>query len=173
MSDRARNGPYQRKEAVTTQPATVEPRKPLVIEIHRELKSPNKWNGRHWRYKHRETQEWEQAVWVWIAKAAGARTVCEVLVCMNALGPKRVCDEKRLVTVTRFVPSVRNFIKDDDNLRFSTKPLNDALKRLGLIRDDNRKWLEQPMPTQEVSTTGGWATRIRIEATSQEGVAHV
>lgn len=143
------------------------PQQPLTITVPRELKSPNRWNGRHWRYKHRETQEWEQAVWVWIAKAAGAKTLQQVLVSMNAIGPKRVCDEKRVVTVTRLVPSSRNFIRDDDNLRFATKPLNDALKRLGLIRDDNRKWLEQPMPLQEVSKTGGWATVIQIASAEQ------
>lgn len=134
----------------------------VTLSIPRELKSPNAWNGRHWRYKYRETQEWEQFIWTALAKQARASSVVAVLAVMNALPPKRVCEEKRRVTVTRLVPSKRNFIRDDDNLRFATKPLNDALKRLGLIRDDNRKWLEQPMPMQAVSETGGWLTVIEI-----------
>ena len=137
----------------------------MRLEIPRELKSPNRWNGRHWRYKHRETQEWEQFIWVKIAQQAGTRDALQVLSVMNAIPSlKRVCQEHRRVTVTRYVPSTRNFIKDDDNLRFAVKPVNDALKRLGLIRDDSRKWLEQPMPTQAVSTDGRWRTVIEIEA---------
>lgn len=132
----------------------------LDLTIPRELKSPNTWNGRHWRYKHRESQEWEQAVWVEIAQQRGAKTLRGVLTAMNAA--KRRCEGRRHVTVIRGVPSKRNFIRDDDNLRFSVKPLNDALKRLGLIHDDSRKWLVQEIPTQEVSTDGGYYTRIQI-----------
>jgi hypothetical protein len=136
----------------------------LRLEIARELKSPNRWQGRHWRYKHRETQEWEQFIWVHIAKQTGAKDAMQVLSVMNAIPAlKRVCGEKRRVTVTRYCPSGRNFIRDDDNLRFAVKPLNDALKRLGLIRDDSRKWLEQPIPTQEVATDGRWRTVIQID----------
>lgn len=134
----------------------------MRLEIPRELKTPNRWNGRHWRYKHRESQEWEQAVWVEIARRTGARDMYQVLACMGAL-PKRVCQEKRRVTVTRVCPSGRNFIRDDDNLKFACKPLNDALKRLGLIYQDSRKWLEQPTPGQEVSPDGKWRTVIDIE----------
>jgi Holliday junction resolvase RusA-like endonuclease len=134
----------------------------LTLRIPRELKSPNTWNGRHWRYKHRETQEWEQFIWVTLAKQARSSSVLAVLTVMNALPPKRVCSEKRKVTVTRLVPSARNFIRDDDNLRFSVKPLLDALKRLGLIRDDNRKWIDLPMPVQAVSESKNWVTVIEI-----------
>jgi Holliday junction resolvase RusA-like endonuclease len=139
----------------------------MRLEIPRELKSPNRWNGRHWRYKHRESQEWEQAIWVEIAQQAGARTAVQVLHAMNAIPAVRAIREreqvKRRVQVTRLVPSSRNFIRDDDNLRFSVKPLLDALKRLGLIRDDSRKWIELPTPVQGVSTKGGWRTVIEIE----------
>lgn len=134
----------------------------LTLAIPRELKSPNRWNGCHWRVKHRESQEWEMEIAVSLLTKRAQRNVWAVLVAMNAVPPKRVCTERRRVTVTRQVPSVRNFIKDEDNLRFATKPLNDALKRLGLIKDDNRKWLEQPMPTQEVGPV--WMTVIQIEA---------
>jgi Holliday junction resolvase RusA-like endonuclease len=119
-----------------------------VIDVPLELKSPNTWQGRHWRYKHRESQMWEEAIW----------TLCALV-----MKPRRICEVKRRVTVTRFVPSARNFIRDDDNLRFATKPLNDALKRLGLIKNDSRNWLEQPMPEQVVSVVKGYGTRLVIE----------
>lgn len=133
----------------------------LELTVERELKSPNRWQGRHWRYKHRESQEWEQAVWTSIAVLGGARSLRDCLLAQNA--DKRVCQGRRKVSVVRQVPSLRNFIKDDDNLRFAVKPLNDALKRLGLIHDDSRKWLEQTLPTQAVSSDGKYYTRILIE----------
>lgn len=136
----------------------------MRLEIPRELKSPNRWNGRHWRYKHRESQDWERAVWVEIAQRSGAKSVVQVLQCMNAIPAVRVgVQTKQRVAVTRIVPSSRNFIRDDDNLRFSVKPLLDALKRLGLIRDDSRKWIDLPTPEQRVSTKGQWRTVIEIE----------
>jgi hypothetical protein len=127
----------------------------LTLLVQRQLKSPNAWNGRHWRYKHRESQEWEMHVFAQIAIQRGAGAALKA--------SERRPWERRKVSVTRLVPSLRNFIRDDDNLRFSTKPLNDALKRLGLIHDDSRKWLEQTLPTQEVSTDGQYWTRITIE----------
>jgi hypothetical protein len=61
------------------------------------------------------------------------------------------------------VPSARNFIRDDDNLRFAVKPLLDALKRQGYIKNDSRKWLEHPTPTQSVSPDGKDWTIVTIE----------
>lgn len=133
---------------------------PFTLRIPRELKSPNKWQGRHWRYKHRETTEWEQAIHVAYAMRRGVMVATQSRIA-GVLGASAPLKAK--VTVTRIVPSARNFIRDDDNLRFSTKPLNDALKRLGLIHDDSRRWLEQPQVRQEVSGIGEWATVITIE----------
>jgi hypothetical protein len=133
----------------------------IDLTVARELKSPNKWQGRHWRYKHRESQDWEVALWAAIGAVAGCGSVRKP--------SERRLQERRRVSVVRQVPSLRNFIRDDDNLRFATKPLNDALKRLGLIHDDSRKWLEQVTPTQEVSSDGKYYTRIVIEPVGQTG----
>lgn len=96
-----------------------------------------------------------------IANQRGARSIQGAL---QAMGVGQTCEEKRAVQVTRLVPSARNFIRDDDNLRFAVKPMFDALKRLKLIRDDSRTWLTHETPTQEVSTDGQYWTRITIEA---------
>lgn len=135
----------------------------LSLTVPRQLKSPNAWNGRHWRYKHRESQDWEKDVFYTIASQKGVRTVLGALLTLGAF-PWQSCEEKRSVTVTRFVPSARNFIRDDDNLRFAVKPVFDALKRLKLIKDDSRKWLTHATPTQEVSSDGNYYTRIVIES---------
>jgi hypothetical protein len=135
----------------------------VTLRIPRELRSPNAWLWGHWRIKQRERQTWEQEIALALLPKRGQPSVVTMLQAMNAIpATKRVCDEKRRVSVTRIVPSRRNFIKDEDNLRFSVKPVNDALKRLGLIKDDNAKWLEQPMPTQEVGT--GYETVITIDS---------
>lgn len=136
----------------------------LTLRIPRELKSPNKWQGRHWRYKHQETKTWEMEIAVQTLRPEFRRNIWAILEATNSMpAVRRTCQERRRVTVTRIVPSFRNFIRDDDNLRFSVKPLNDALKRLGLIKNDSRKWLVQPQVQQEVSPEGEWATVITIE----------
>lgn len=129
----------------------------LTLTVPRALLSPNKWQGRHWRFKHRDTLGWEAALW------ASYAIQCGTAAALRLMRVGEGAPIRRRVTVTRFVPSARNFIRDDDNLRFSTKPLNDALKRLGLIHSDARNWLEQSMPTQDVSATGEWATVVTIE----------
>lgn len=137
---------------------------PLTLEISRRLESPNKWQGRHWRVKHRISQEWERAIGSAVAGKIGARGLFEVVGAFT--GPKKWIDyeaPRMRVTVERHVPSARNFIRDDDNLRFAVKPLLDALKRQGYIKNDSRKWLEHPTPTQHVSADGRDYTIVRIE----------
>ncbi len=143
----------------------------IVLRIPRELPSPNTWNGRHWRYKHQLSQTWEQellyasfemAAGVTGHAGSGAFSALAVLAQAKRSGPSR-----KRVSVTREVPSARHYIRDDDNLRFSVKPLLDALKRLGYIRNDSRKWLELPTPEQQVSADGHYWTDIIIEAAKE------
>jgi hypothetical protein len=141
---------------------------PLVFRIPRRLESPNTWNGRHWRVKHRISQEWEKQIGVCVADdfvaAHGGIDFPSALAAM--VGPKKwvgYTAPKMRVTVERHVPSGRNFIRDDDNLRFAVKPLLDALKRQGYIRNDSRKWLDHPTPTQHVSEDGKDWTVITIQ----------
>jgi Holliday junction resolvase RusA-like endonuclease len=122
----------------------------LTLRIQRELVSPNQWNGRHWRVKHRISQEWEQELgWMALQWLREQREIAAT--------------SRMRLTVTREVPSGRNYIRDDDNLRFCVKPLLDAVKRLGLIKNDSRKWLELPVPEQRVSLDGQHWTQIKIE----------
>lgn len=135
----------------------------MTIRIPRKLDSPNTWQGRHWRVKHRLTQTWEQELSVarmWTPR--GVRSDVSFEACR---GPKAigVTVDRVRVSVERQVPSARNFIRDDDNLRFAVKPLLDALKRQGYIRNDSRKWLEHPTPTQTVSADGKDWTIVTIE----------
>lgn len=139
----------------------------VTLRVPRALASPNTWNGRHWRVKHRISQDWETAIGaatVDLYQAAGQRVGLVAAVC-GMSGPKWALGYeagRMRVAITREVPSGRNFIRDDDNLRFSVKPLLDALKRLGYIRNDSRKWIELPTPEQRISTDGKYWTEITI-----------
>lgn len=131
----------------------------LTLRIPRRLESPNSWQGRHWRVKHRLSQEWEKEIWA-TAPSVGERLTRAAF---KVRGPVR-----SRVVVERQVPSARNFIRDDDNLRFSVKPLLDALKRQGYIKNDSRQWLEHPTPTQAVSTDGKDWTVVTIDRVDTE-----
>lgn len=142
----------------------------LELVITRRLESPNRMRGFHWRSRHRDTLYWESFI-----KIAAANP--ELLQRWNLItatetrkgrtGKYYIYEirrrERRRVTVTRLVPSARNFIRDEENLHFCVKPLNDALKRLGLIFDDSRNWIDQPMPTQAVAPDKIARTIVRIE----------
>lgn len=137
----------------------------LVLRIPRRLDSPNTWNGRHWRVKHRLSQTWEQEISAAVMfTARGVRTDRSLAYCQRGPGAFGDAASSRVrVVIERHVPSARNFIRDDDNLRFSVKPLLDALKRQGYIKNDSRKWLEHPTPTQHVSADGKDWTVITME----------
>ena len=122
----------------------------LELRVPRRLESPNASRGAHWRVRHRITKEWEDLL-------GWARVTAKVAPAMC------IATEKMRVSVERHVPSGRNFIRDDDNLRFSVKPVLDALKRLGYIKGDSRVWLELPLPTQHVSADGKDWTIVRID----------
>lgn len=138
----------------------------IEFRIQRLLRSPNEFLGQHWREKHRERKRWEESLAHGVIAAVGVRAAQQLLK-ENTMVPAcrgAGCLERRRVVVTRLAPSRRNFIRDDDNLRFCVKPLLDALKHLGLIRDDHRKWIALPPPTQDVSADGTFWTVIRVEA---------
>ena len=121
----------------------------LELRIPRRLESPNKSRGAHWRVRHRISKDWEREIG-WARVIQGKSDAMYL-----ATGKMRV-------EIERHVPSGHNFIHDADNLAFSSKPILDSLKRLGYIKNDSRKWLEHPTPTQHVSADGKDWTVIRI-----------
>lgn len=129
----------------------------LEFRIAAPLKSPNDTRGGHWSIRHAETKRWQRL----IVSAFGHAWQHEWL--LTAVGTLVRTQERRRVTVICQRPSRRNFCKDDDNRRYLAKPVNDALKRIGLLYDDSRRWLEQPMPEEQVSEDGADWTVIRIE----------
>lgn len=140
----------------------------LDLVIHRRLDSPNKTRGYHWRTRHRVAIGWENG----IRSAAAAQLLAwglveNVQITRGKTGRRYIKvtrrKARRRVTVVRYVKSFRSFIRDEDNLRFAVKPINDALKRVGLIYEDSRAWLEQPELEQRVADDGVERTVVRIE----------
>jgi hypothetical protein len=121
----------------------------VVFWVARRLQSANRFHGRQWWAKKAEGDFWEEAF-------------------RGALGFRREAFDggagRARLEIARLVPSERNYIRDVDNLWFATKPIPDALKRLGLIRDDSMRWLERPQPEQRVSPDGLDWTWVRLTA---------
>lgn len=139
----------------------------LDLQIPMLLESPNTDRGRHWRAKYSATKRWEEAIAVY---AGGHLTPFTLIADERAVRTRqgfvlktRRRKARRRVIVTRYVAHQRQLLTDDDNLRYVAKPILDALKRLGVIYDDRREWLDHPAPTQEVSADGTDWTRIRLE----------
>lgn len=130
----------------------------LEFHVARKLDSPNTWRG-HWALGHNLMRWWQKAFLNALAVGSGFHSMAA----FAAEGHLPRVNFRQKVTVTRLVPSRRNFIRDDDDLRYTTKPVNDALKNIGLLVDDRREWLEQPMPTQDVSPDGLYWTIVRVE----------
>ncbi len=145
--------------------AAVSPEGRIEFRIQRVLKSPNVTLGAHWRVKYRERQQWQAHLLNALVLSLGTVHAQRLLRPAVALpGCTGGCRDRRRVEVTRFAPSRRHFVRDDDNLRFAVKPVLDALKQLGLIRDDHRKWLDLALPTQDLSNDKTWWTWIAIDA---------
>jgi hypothetical protein len=130
----------------------------LVFRVARKLDSPNAWR-KHWTLGHRLMKWWLRAFTTALATNGGFESMARY----QAEGQMPPVKFRMKVTVIRQAPSRRNFIRDDDDLRYTTKPLNDALKHAGLIKDDSRRWLNQPMPVQEVSSDRHYWTVVRVE----------
>lgn len=137
----------------------------VTFRIQRVLRKPSEYFGMHWREKNRERKRWQGTLTNALVLSCSVRVAQDLLTdrcgLPGAIGERPT--SARRVTIERLVPSARNFIHDDDNLAFSCKPLLDALKQLGLIRDDKRTWCERIGPRQAVSDDGTYWTVITIE----------
>ncbi len=139
----------------------------IEFNIQRILRSPNTFLGMHWREKNRERKAWQVTFTNAIVDALGVPAAQALLGPDSGLhGAKGGCQAKRRLEVIRCAPSRRNFVRDDDNLTFALKPVLDALKHCGLLKDDRREWLERPTVTQDLSADKTFWTRIVIDAAS-------
>lgn len=135
----------------------------LSLWLPYNAKTPNETLvGQHWNKKHKLTKAWERAIEIAIGEHIGATTLSGFESAAAALGLSPIRSRMR-VSITRLVPHRKHFVKDDDNLDFIRKPILDALKRSGLIKDDKREYLDAPRPGQALSGDGLHWTVIRIE----------
>lgn len=118
----------------------------LVGVLPKKLEGVNRWMN-DWRTRSFARKNWGKHLKDAIAKGERAASFDAV----KALGRAPQCQVRMTVQVLRFVPSVRQFLRDDDSLSGCPKQLYDALKDVGLIRDDRREWLQMLPVTQDVS----------------------
>ncbi len=135
-----------------------------VFVIAAKLESPNRFRA-HWSLQNGSRAKWEKAMQVVVAQALGVAAWSSVL----ELGRQPACTEKMTLQIVRLVPSSREFIRDDDNLAFSRKGSTDSMKRVGLLKDDRREWLEAQQIYQDVAPKGQaltvfflWPTHPRL-----------
>jgi hypothetical protein len=128
----------------------------ILLTVARRLKSPNEF--RTWQGEHYESQAWERAVTRVVVSPS--RTLFETLAIPDEPLPP---GKQARVVIRRLVPNRRCFLRDADNARFMSKPVNDALKRAGYIPGDSKKVLDQPDVQEAVSGDGQHWTQIYIE----------
>ena len=134
-----------------------------IFRIPREVRSLNATMWGHWRNAQAEREKWEMdfsgAIAGFVALrsvegwAAGEREAQRQL-----LGQR----ERRRVQVARLIPSRRNVL-DPGNRRACDKHLVDAMKRVGLIHNDNTAWLDHREPIEEIAPDGKWWTVIQLD----------
>src|SRR5256885_4720208 len=139
-----------------------------VFHIQRELHTANALVGQHWTRKHRERVRWQTAFCNALVDAEGvAFAQARLLPTSGLFGAtgqesNRTWGRQTIVRITRLVPSMQHFIRDEDNLMFAAKQLVDALKRCGFVYDDDRRWCERPLPTQALSADGTHWTMVEV-----------
>lgn len=88
---------------------------------------------------------------------AETEQLIELRLAEQKMYPPPKAQAKRRVSFIRFSAGEL----DDDNLRGGFKPVRDALKTIGLIRDDNARWLEAHYAQVKVKP-GAQSMRIEI-----------
>lgn len=136
------------------------------FRIQRRLKNFNSDNrNAHWSKKHKSMGIWQAALNNAVVSAIGLRAAQALLTAESGLfGAKGVrCEERRSISIIRWVPAKRYFVKDTfENLPNTAKELRDAIKKTGLIRDDSAKWTDTVIE-QAVSDDGTFWTWIAID----------
>lgn len=135
-----------------------------IFRLPCELRSLNATMWGHWRNQQRERVQFEHE----LAGAMAAFVALRDVEGWHAIERQAFDDlvgqrELRRVRVFRFVPHVRHLIRDDGNLRSCDKHVLDAMKRVGLIHDDRRTWLEHLPPDQFIAPDRNFWTVIKLD----------
>lgn len=115
----------------------------ITFVLPRRLKTPNKTGG-FWA-SHGERLAWERML-------QGAEIKGRVF----------LPTWRQKMRVLRLTPSKR-WLLDKDNLDFSCKRLQDAMKELKFIMDDNAKWLDGPHVTQGIASDKCYWAIVTLE----------
>lgn len=98
---------------------------PFSIDVPMELKSLNFYLGKHWAIKNK------------------FKTEVLTYFQYQGLGNFKPCEEKRHVKITRFMGKGQRKFDYENLCGGSAKQTIDALKTLGIIKDDTDEWLSR------------------------------
>ena len=118
----------------------------ITLKIPREIISGNILAYGHWRNRTKDRNDWESRIRVALALTSPLQSTIP-------------CETHRTVHIY----SMRHGILDDDNLSAGSKHLRDSLTRLGLIRDDNKKWATFHYTQERIPRSEYCYTIITIE----------
>lgn len=135
-----------------------------VFRLAAPLRSPNTTIWKPWTGLAADRAKWERLFTAQLREFQAMRNITgwttdERLAWPHVVGYR----ELRALTVTRYVPSRAHFIRDERNLQFAIKGLEDALVRTRLLVDDRREWLHCTPVTQHVSPDGEFYTVVLLQ----------
>lgn len=143
----------------------------ITLKIPREIISGNILAYGHWRNRTKDRNDWESRIRVALALLREEQRHKEACAAeanygfgsgaTNPLLTTEPCQTHRTVRVY----SMRHGILDDDNLSAGSKHLRDSLTRLGLIRDDNKKWATFHYTQERIPRSESCYTIVTIEET--------
>jgi hypothetical protein len=141
-----------------------------VFRLPHELRSPNATIWRPWTGLAADRAKWERLLRGELREWQAMRNLIGFTQDEARAGPHVTeHSELRALTVTRYVPSRAHFMRDERNLQFSIKGLEDALVRVGLLVDDRREWLRCAPVTQHLCPTGAFVTVVLLQRPDLSG----
>lgn len=120
-----------------------------IFVIAQKLETPNKIMA-HWSLQKSVRDKWQRQFEAAILKTLGVASWKY----LAQLGRLPACAEPMQMQIVRLVKSTAEFIRDGDNLSFSRKGAQDAIKKCGLVHDDKMSKLTVHPTKQEVAPNG-------------------
>lgn len=159
---KAKKGKRRRKisaarASISTVPGTIKAEGGIIeIRIPKKLRTLNALKG--WRARYGDTKSWEQAI-------KDCRTLTDAVGAASIAGMMPLLAVRMRLEILRLAPTKRELL-DTTNAAGSVKGLEDALKRLGYIVNDDLDWLDGPYVSQAIAPDRQFWAIIKLSKAS-------